>query len=64
MSDFTKGYIVGIAVACGTILGMHAAEAGVDTHHPAHERAEVFVCEHPLHAKRAHGLTIMPEACE
>ena len=58
MRQAILGFIVGTLVTAGV------AVAGVDTHHPAHERAEVFVCEHPLHAKRAHGLTIMPEACE
>lgn len=56
-----KKLIVGLLI--GMTLG-GVAHAGLDSNHPAHERAERFVCEHPRHAKRAHGLSIMPEACE
>lgn len=49
----------------GLVLGLSLpAAANVDTHHPAHERAERFVCEHPRHAYRGHGLSILPEACD
>ena len=48
----------------GLLLGTPMAYAGLDTRHPAHERAEQFVCEHPRHAERAHGLSILPEACD
>ena len=40
------------------------ASGGVDDKHPMHERAEDFVCERPRHAYRAHGLKILPEACD
>ena len=58
MRNFATG------VLCGMLIGAPWAHAGIDTRHPAHERAEQFVCEHPRHAERAHGLTIMPEACD
>jgi hypothetical protein len=57
MRRFVAGLIVG-----ASLWGI--AGAGVDTRHPAHERAERFVCEHPRHAERAHGLSILPEACD
>ena len=57
-----KGLVAGLAV--GLLIGIPAAGGTtLDTKHPAHERAERFVCEHPKHAERAHGLIIMPEAC-
>lgn len=57
-----KGFIVGLCV--GLLMGMPPVYASLDDRHPAHERAEDFVCERPWHAERAHGLTIMPEACD
>lgn len=67
MTDFTKGCIKGyiVGIATGLIVGLStSAPAGIDTKHPAHERAEQFVCDHPRHAYRAHGLRILPEACD
>ena len=44
-------------------VGTAAAKSSIDDTHHTHERAERFVCDHPRHAYRAHGLSIMPEAC-
>jgi hypothetical protein len=57
MRRFVAGLIVG-----ASLWGI--AGAWIDTRHPAHERAERFVCEHPGHAYKAHGLSILPEACD
>ena len=54
--------ILALTVSAVVLVGV--AWAGIDDKHPAHERAEDFVCEHPRHAYRAHGLKILPEACE
>lgn len=52
-------------VAVIAVLSMAGvASGGVDDKHPMHERAEDFVCERPRHAYRAHGLKILPEACD
>ena len=51
----------------GFLAGMFlfgVASAGIDDRHPAHERAEDFVCERPRHAYRAHGLRALPESCD
>lgn len=56
-----RNLILGICIGG---LMFTPAQAGIDTRHPHHERAERFVCDHPYHAYRAHGLTIMPEACD
>lgn len=52
-----------VAVVAALLLS-GVAGAGVDDKHPMHERAEDFVCEHPRHAYRGHGLKILPEACD
>lgn len=57
--------VVTIMAAVAAVLALGGgASGGVDDKHPFHERAEDFVCEHPRHAYRAHGLKILPESCE
>ncbi len=51
------------AVVVALLMG-EVASGGVDDKHPMHERAEDFVCEHPRHAYRGHGLKILPESCD
>jgi hypothetical protein len=48
---------------CGPARDDYKKSSYIDDKHPAHERAERFVCNHPTHAYRAHGLRILPEAC-
>ena len=57
-----RGIALGMALMALLTL-VSPAKADIDDQHPRHERAEQFVCDHPRHAERGHGLSILPEAC-
>jgi hypothetical protein len=60
--DFENGqwtsYVCG-----GAVDDYDWTSATIDTNHPFHNRAQKWICEHPRHAWRGHGLEAIPEAC-